>query len=67
MEYFKLLGKELLDYLETDDDQTILTTLGKIEKNGLQTTEKFVYSEYNPFTSTVRPSNRFGGMNFQHL
>jgi len=67
LEYFKALGKELMDYLETDDDQTILTTLGKIEKSGLQTTEKLVYSEYNPFTSTGRPSNRFGGMNFAAL
>ena len=26
-----------------------------------------VYSEYNPFTSTGRPSNRFGGINFAAL
>lgn len=38
-----------------------------IEKNGLQTTDGMVYSEYNPFTSTGRPSNRFGGVNFAAL
>jgi hypothetical protein len=27
----------------------------------------FVYSEYNPFTTTGRPSNRFGGVNFSAL
>jgi hypothetical protein len=27
----------------------------------------FVYSEYNPFTTTGRPSNRFGGINFSAL
>jgi hypothetical protein len=38
-----------------------------IENNGLQTTDGLVYSEYNPFTSTGRPSNRFGGTNFAAL
>lgn len=27
----------------------------------------FVYSEYNPYTTTGRPSNRFGGINFSAL
>ena len=67
LEYFKALGSKLMNYLETDDDQTILSTLAKIEQNGLQTTDKMVYSEYNPFTSTGRPSNRFGGLNFAAL
>ena len=38
-----------------------------IENNGLQTTDGLVYSEYNPYTSTGRPSNRFGGINFAAL
>ena len=38
-----------------------------IENNGLQTIDGLVYSEYNPFTSTGRPSNRFGGTNFAAL
>jgi hypothetical protein len=29
--------------------------------------DKMVYSEYNPYTATGRPSNRFGGMNFAAL
>ena len=41
--------------------------LYQIERNGLKTYEKIVYSEYNPYTSTGRPSNRFGGMNFAAL
>ena len=67
-EYFSNLSKDLVSNFEKDYDQTILEVLRKIEKNGLYTTdEKMVYSEYNPFTSTGRPSNRFGGMNFAAL
>tara|TARA_B100000959_G_C14872249_1_gene578839 strand:- start:223 stop:1185 length:963 start_codon:yes stop_codon:yes gene_type:complete len=67
-EYFSNLSKDLVHNFEKDYDQTILEVLYQIEKNGLYTTdEKMVYSEYNPFTSTGRPSNRFGGMNFAAL
>ena len=45
----------------------VLENLQKIELNGLQTTDGMVYSEYNPYTATGRPSNRFGGMNFAAL
>jgi len=45
----------------------VLETLQKIESNGLQTVNNMVYSEYNPYTATGRPSNRFGGMNFAAL
>jgi len=45
----------------------VLENLQKIESNGLQTTDGMVYSEYNPYTATGRPSNRFGGMNFAAL
>ena len=38
-----------------------------LENNGLQTIDGMVYSEYNPYTSTGRPSNRFGGINFAAL
>ena len=62
-EYFQPISNELYKSYE-QYDQTTLKTLFKIEKNGLKTYEKFVYSEYNPYTSTGRPSNRFGGMNF---
>lgn len=38
------------------------------EKKTLRTFKNnFVYSEYNPYTITGRPSNRFGGINFSAL
>ncbi len=65
-EYFQPISKQLYERYE-QHDQTILENLYQIERNGLKTYEKIVYSEYNPFTSTGRPSNRFGGMNFAAL
>ena len=53
------------DILTYNDD--MFDNFTYIEKNGLQTTDGVVYSEYNPFTSTGRPSNRFGGINFAAL
>ena len=38
-----------------------------LETAGLNTKESIVFSEYNPYTSTGRPSNRFGGINFAAL
>jgi len=68
-EYLSKVASELMGYVEDtkQHDQTILKTLYEIERNGLKTYEKIVYSEYNPFTSTGRPSNRFGGLNFAAL
>lgn len=59
----------------------ILDSLYQIEKNGLFTNyeqfqkkfsknllhDNYVYSEYNVYTTTGRPSNRFGGINFAAL
>tara|TARA_A100001201_G_scaffold8335_1_gene12837 strand:- start:1815 stop:2594 length:780 start_codon:yes stop_codon:yes gene_type:complete len=45
----------------------VLENLQQIESVGLQTTDGMVYSEYNPYTATGRPSNRFGGLNFAAL
>ena len=45
----------------------VIGNLQYIERSGLQTTNGMVYSEYNPYTATGRPSNRFGGMNFAAL
>ncbi len=42
-------------------NEDVLENLQKIESNGM------VYSEYNPYTATGRPSNRFGGLNFAAL
>ena len=66
LEYFKPIAEDLFESY-TERDQTLLTNLYQIERNGLKTYEKIVYSEYNPYTSTGRPSNRFGGMNFAAL
>ena len=48
-------------------NQITIPTLTSIEKSGLQTTDGFVYSDYNIYTSTGRPSNAFGGINFAAL
>ncbi len=66
LQYFKPIAENLFESY-TEQDQTLLTNLYQIERNGLKTYEKIVYSEYNPYTATGRPSNRFGGMNFAAL
>ena len=48
-------------------NDSIIDSLSYIESNGLHTTEGVKYSEYNLYTSTGRPSNRFGGINFAAL
>jgi len=45
----------------------VLDNLSYIERNGIQTESNLTYSEYNIYTSTGRPSNRFGGTNFAAL
>jgi hypothetical protein len=57
---------EVYDFYKTYNED-VLENLQKIESNGLQTTDGMVYSEYNPYTATGRPSNRFGGTNFAAL
>jgi hypothetical protein len=48
-------------------NQTTIPTLTTIEKSGIYTTDGLVYSDYNVYTSTGRPSNAFGGINFAAL
>ena len=48
-------------------NQITIPTLTTIEKSGIQTTDGLVYSDYNIYTSTGRPSNAFGGINFAAL
>lgn len=76
----------ILDLVDTDLDSferydEVLTTLYKLESNGLFVNKKLfnehfseslssnglVYSEYNIFTTTGRPSNRFNGINYAAL
>ena len=63
----KVLEKYIDLPIHQEYNDEILDNLTYIESNGLQTTNGMVYSEYNPYTSTGRPSNRFGGINFAAL
>jgi hypothetical protein len=62
-----LIGNKHTENVFRTYNFNVLENLQKIESNGLQTTDGIVYSEYNPYTATGRPSNRFGGMNFAAL
>ena len=48
-------------------NEEIINNLSFIENSGLRKDDEMVYSEYNLYTSTGRPSNRFGGINFAAL
>jgi hypothetical protein len=48
-------------------NQVTIPTLTTIESAGLHTIDGMVYSDYNIYTSTGRPSNAFGGINFAAL
>ena len=74
LEYCRNLSKILREVIETASDSDnmsynneVLDNLSYIEQNGIQTESNLVYSEYNIYTSTGRPSNRFGGTNFAAL
>jgi hypothetical protein len=74
LEYCRKLSKELKvtiekysQYVNLSYNNDVLNNLCYVERNGLQTTEGKLYSEYNIYTSTGRPSNRFGGTNFAAL
>ena len=56
---------DLTVYKEYNDD--IIDNLTYLESSGLRYDKKIVYSENNLYTSTGRPSNRFGGINFAAL
>ena len=74
LEKCRKISKILKDTIEKYDQSVnmsynneVLDNLTYIEKNGLQNTNGKLYSEYNIYTSTGRPSNRFGGTNFAAL
>jgi len=74
LEKCRTITKTIKDTIEKYDqydnmsyNDEVLDNLSYIEKNGLHTVDGLVYSEYNLFTSTGRPSNRFGGVNFAAL
>lgn len=45
----------------------VIENLTYLESSGLRYDNELIYSEYNIYTSTGRPSNRFGGINFAAL
>ena len=45
-------------------NELVLNTLSDIESSGINTVDGIKYSQYNIYTSTGRPSNRFGGVNY---
>ena len=64
----KLILSLNLDYsLENDEYNEISDALFNIENVGLYNNNDLVYTQYNPFTATGRPSNRFGGVNYAAL
>ena len=73
LEYNRKLVNKMRDLYYYDKNnqkynQNVIDNLTKIEHNGLFTTDnEYQYSEYNIYTSTGRPSNRFGGINFAAL
>jgi len=73
LEYNRKLVNKMKDLYYYDKNnqkynQNVINNLTKIEHNGLFTTDnEYQYSEYNIYTSTGRPSNRFGGVNFAAL
>ena len=48
-------------------NEEVLDNLQHIESNGLMTLDGLKHTEYNIYTSTGRPSNRFGGINYAAL
>lgn len=54
------------DYFKIYND-IVIPMLHEIEKQGLYTKNGYEYTQYNPYTTTGRPSNRFGGTNYAAL
>ena len=44
-----------------------IKSLYKVEQNGIHTTNGLEWTQYHPFTTTSRPSNNFGGVNYAAL
>ena len=51
----------------TKYNEDMLYILYGIEQAGLFTAKGLEYTQYNPYTSTGRPSNRYGGVNYAAL
>ena len=66
-EQVKVLEKYYQLPIHKQYNDEIINNLSFIESSGLRKDDEMVYSEYNLYTSTGRPSNRFGGINFAAL
>jgi len=44
-----------------------IKSLHLVEQNGIHTTNGLEWTQYHPFTTTSRPSNNFGGVNYAAL
>tara|TARA_R100000030_G_scaffold97734_1_gene86914 strand:+ start:538 stop:1797 length:1260 start_codon:yes stop_codon:yes gene_type:complete len=44
-----------------------IKSLHLVEQNGIKTTNGMEWTQYHPFTTTSRPSNNFGGVNYAAL
>ncbi len=66
-EQVKVLEKYYQLPIHEQYNDEIINNLSFIESSGLRKDDGIVYSEYNLYTSTGRPSNRFGGINFAAL
>jgi len=44
-----------------------IKSLHLVEQNGINTTNGMEWTQYHPFTTTSRPSNNFGGVNYAAL
>ena len=71
LELCRKLSEEYQKYIDLPVHKTynvnVIDNLTYLESSGLRYDREIVYSEYNPYTSTGRPSNRFGGINFAAL
>ena len=71
LELCRKLCDEYKKYIDLPVHETynvnIINNLTYLESSGLRYNNEMVYSEYYPYTSTGRPSNRFGGINFAAL
>ena len=66
-EQVMMLEKHYKLPIHEEYNNQIIENLSFIESSGLRKDDDMVFSEYNLFTSTGRPSNRFGGINFAAL
>ena len=65
---FREYERFMLDNCHAIETNGIRTDDNIVKTHFNQTSNKgFLYSEYNPYTSTGRPSNKFGGINYAAL